>query len=132
MDTNVLVSAFAARGLSADLLELVSLEHELLTGQETLKEFARALAVKLKVPAERRTEAIETILRDASLVVEDSVRADCDADDDDRRILGEAIAAGAEAFVTGDKELVGAGSVGSMKILTPRRLWEVLKKGSGA
>lgn len=132
MDTNVLVSAFATRGLSAELLQAVSLEHELFTGREVLREFARALAVKLKVPAEGRSEAIETILRNASRVVEDSEPADCDASRDDRRILGEAMAAGAQVFVTGDKELVALGAVGSMKILTPRQLWEVLKRGSEA
>jgi hypothetical protein len=31
--TNVLVSAFASRGLSADLLEVVTIEHELVTGE---------------------------------------------------------------------------------------------------
>jgi hypothetical protein len=30
LDTNVLVSAFATRGLCADLLELVLLQHELI------------------------------------------------------------------------------------------------------
>lgn len=132
MDTNVLVSAFATRGLSAELLQAVCLEHELFTGRELLREFAQALAVKFKVPAEGRAEAIESILRNASRVVEDSEPADCDADRDDRRILGEAIAAGAQVFVTGDKELVALGSVGSMKILTPRQLWELLRKGAGA
>jgi putative PIN family toxin of toxin-antitoxin system len=132
MDANVLVSAFATRGLSAELLQAVSLEHELLTGREVLREFARALEVKFKVPSERRAEAIETILREAFRVVEDSKPADCDADSDDRRILGEAIAAGAEVFVTGDKELIDLGSVGAMKILAPRRLWELLKKGTPA
>jgi uncharacterized protein len=33
LDTNVLVSAFATRGLCADLLELVLLEHDLVLGR---------------------------------------------------------------------------------------------------
>jgi predicted nucleic acid-binding protein len=41
LDTNVLVSAFASRGLCADLLELVLLEHDLVSGQTVLREFTR-------------------------------------------------------------------------------------------
>ena len=132
MDTNVLVSAFATRGLSAELLQAVALEHDLLTGREVLREFARTLAEKFKAPAERCAEAIETIVRNASLVVEESAPADCDADRNDRRILGEALASGAQIFVTGDKQLLDLEAVGSMRILTPRQLWEQLRKGSGA
>ncbi len=38
LDTNVLVSAFAARGICADLLELVLLEHDLIIGRHVLGE----------------------------------------------------------------------------------------------
>jgi predicted nucleic acid-binding protein len=51
LDTNVLVSAFAARGLCADTLELVLLEHELvgeaLTGRSTLFVTGDAALIKL-------------------------------------------------------------------------------------
>ena len=129
LDTNVLVSAFATRGLSADLLELVSLEHELLTGDSVLREFEKALRLKLKVPASRCAEAADSISSEAVLVARDAEPADCDADEDDRRVLGEALAAGADALVTGDSALVALGAVGSMRIVTPRQLWELLRKG---
>jgi putative PIN family toxin of toxin-antitoxin system len=132
MDTNVLVSAFATRGLSAELLQAVALEHELFVGREVLAEFARVLGAKFKVPAEGRAEAMQALLRNASGVVEDSEPADCDADREDRRILGEAMASGAQVFVTGDQHLVALGAVGSMKILTPRQLWELLRKDPAA
>ncbi|MGH8676560.1 MAG: putative toxin-antitoxin system toxin component, PIN family [Burkholderiales bacterium] len=130
LDTNVLVSAFASRGLSADLLELVSLHHELLTGKEVLAEFERALRRKLRVPEARCIEAVESIASESTVVVDQAKPADCDADADDRRVLGEALAAGAEVFVTGDKALVELGSVGTMRILTPRQLWDALRQGA--
>ena len=43
LDTNVLVSAFASRGICADILELVLLEHDLLTGENVLRELGKAL-----------------------------------------------------------------------------------------
>ncbi|WP_370655542.1 PIN domain-containing protein [Candidatus Binatus sp.] len=48
-DTNVLVSAFATRGLCRDLVARVIREHELLTSEVVIKEVRRLLKRKLKV-----------------------------------------------------------------------------------
>jgi putative PIN family toxin of toxin-antitoxin system len=127
LDTNVLVSAFAARGLSADLLELVMVEHEIVTGRRVLKELEKALRTKLRLPASRCDEVVELIVGEAASVVEDAAPAPCDVDEDDKYVLGEALAAGVDAFVTGDAKLVSLGSVGTLRILTPRQLWELLR-----
>lgn len=124
LDTNVLVSAFAARGLSAEVLELVLLEHELISGRTVLKELQRALRAKLRLPAARCAEIVDFVSSETALVVDNARPADCKAQQDDRRVLGEAIAGGAEAFITGDAAL---GSVAAMPILTPRQFWERLR-----
>lgn len=49
LDANVLVSAFASRGLCADVLELVLLEHDLVVGQNVLRELKKALREKVSV-----------------------------------------------------------------------------------
>lgn len=127
LDTNVLVSAFAARGLSAEVLELVLLEHELISGRTVLKELQRALRAKLRLPAARCAEIVDFVSSETALVVDNARPADCKAQQDDRRVLGEAIAGGAEAFITGDAALVALGSVAAMPILTPRQFWERLR-----
>jgi len=127
LDTNVLVSAFATRGLSADLFELVLIEHDLITGRNVLKEFERVLRTKIKVPAARCAEIVDFVGLEASAVVEEAVAADCEADEDDRPILGEAIAGEAEVFITGDAAVLAIGELGAMRILTPRQLWETLR-----
>jgi putative PIN family toxin of toxin-antitoxin system len=132
LDTNVLVSAFAARGLSADLLELVMVEHEMVTGQRVLKELEKALRTKVKLPASRCAEAVELVAGEAVVVVQDAPPAQCEADEADRLILGEALAAEVDAFVTGDAKLVALGSVGALRILTPRQLWELLRSDEQA
>jgi putative PIN family toxin of toxin-antitoxin system len=132
LDTNVLVSAFATRGLSADLLELVMVEHEVVTGRRVLKELERALRGKLKLPASRCAEVVELVAGEAAVVVEDAPPAECDVEEADRFVLGEAMAAGADAFITGDAQLVELGSVGSLRILTPRQLWELLRSDEQA
>jgi uncharacterized protein len=128
LDTNVLVSAFASRGLSADLLEVVTIEHELVTGRGVLKELERVLRIKLKVPASRCAEVVELIASEAVLVVDEGAAVECDADEDDKLILGEALAGDAEVFVTGDADIVALKTMGSMQIVTPRQLWDLLRQ----
>lgn len=127
LDTNVLVSAFATRGLSADLFELVTVEHEIITGRRVLRELEKALRVKLKLPASRCAEVVEFVGNEAASMMDAPARVDCDVDEDDKLVLGEAVAGDAEVFVTGDAALVALGSVGSMRIVTPRQLWELLR-----
>lgn len=127
LDTNVLVSAFATRGLSADVFEVVSIEHELITGSAVLREFQAVLSGKLKIAAPRCAEALELIAVEAARIVPDAPLAECRADPADRRVLGEALAGGAEVFVTGDAALVALARIGPMRIMTPRQFWEVLQ-----
>lgn len=127
LDTNVLVSAFATRGLSADLFDLVLIEHEFITGRAVLGELEKALRLKIKLPATRCAEILEFVAGEAEFIVEDAPEADCDADSDDRRVLGEAIAGQADAFVTGDAAVAGLERLGAMRILTPRQFWESLR-----
>ena len=50
LDTNVLASSIATRGLCGELLEIIIQDHELLTCQPVLKELQRVLAGKLRLP----------------------------------------------------------------------------------
>jgi len=42
-------------------------------------------------------------------------------------VLGEAIAAGAEVFVTGDAALAALKEVAGMSIQTPRQFWDAMR-----
>jgi predicted nucleic acid-binding protein len=94
-----------------------------------LQELEKALRSKIKLPAERCAEIVEYVSSEAVMVVENASRASCNAEEDDRLVLGEALLGGAEAFVTGDAALVALGSLEGMRILTPRQLWELLRSG---
>lgn len=127
LDTNVLVSAFASRGLCADLLELVLLEHDLILVQNVLRELDEALREKVRLPAAHATEIAEFISGEATLLVEDAEPANVKADLDDARVLGEALAGQAEMFVTGDAALLRLGAVDALRIVSPRQFWETLR-----
>jgi predicted nucleic acid-binding protein len=47
-------------------------------------------------------------------------------DDDDARIIEEAIAGQADVFVTGDAAIQRLGDVGQMRMLSSRAFWDYL------
>ncbi len=127
LDTNVPVSAFAARGLCADLLELVLLEHDLVLGGNVVRELDKALREKLKLPAARSAEILEYVSGEATQVVPEAAPSGAAVDPDDALVLGEAVAAQAEVFVTGDAALLRLGAVESVRVVAPRQFWEILQ-----
>ena len=128
LDTNVLVSGFATRGLSADVVRLLLAEHELLTGEVVLEETRRVLTEKFGVPDEK-ADQIERLLRRRHVEpVPDSDSPVEVRDPDDEVVLASAIAAGAEILVTGDNDLLDvADQVESLRIMTPRTFWEEVR-----
>jgi uncharacterized protein len=129
LDTNVLVSAFASRGICADLFELVLLEHDLIVGQNVLRALRKALRDKIGLPAARASEIVEFVAGEAAAVIDEAVPIEAKADPDDARVLGEAQGGLAETFVTGDAVLLKLGTVAGLRIVSPRQFWEVLRAG---
>jgi len=129
LDTNVLVSAFATRGLCADVLRQVLAEHELLVGERVLREVGRVLRAKLRVP-QPVIDEIEQFLRTQTVVAATGTRATAKVRDaNDARILAEAVAGGADVLVTGDRDLLDFADRSPLRIVTPRGFWELLKAG---
>lgn len=131
LDTNVLVSAFASRGLCAEVLELVLLDHDLILGRNVLREFEKALREKVKLPVVRSAEIVDFISSEATQVVDKAEPAIVNVDAADALMLGEAIASHADLFVTGDAALRRLAALGALKIVSPRRFWDVLRASNG-
>jgi uncharacterized protein len=125
-DTNVLVSAFATRGLCADLFEIISLEHELVIGEFVLKELRRILRDRIKVPA-ATVDEIEAMLRTNTVVSKPRKHLQLGIrDPDDEWVVASAVSARAEVLVTGDADL-HALKRPPIRIVTPRALWDLLR-----
>jgi len=128
-DTNFLVSAFATRGLSADVFQLVLAEHQMMTGEFNLTELKRVLTEKLKVPKQITVEAEELLRRYHIEPVPDNPSGVQVRNDDDRWVLESAIRACVDVLITGDKDLLDVSNqVPQLKILTPREFWELLQE----
>ena len=130
-DTNVLVAAFATRGLCADLFAHVLLEHELLIGEAVLRELRTKLRGKLKLP-KKNIDEIEALLRDQVIIKTPSKHLDLDiSDPDDEWIVAEAAAGGADVLVTGDVAVLKLGKRAPLVIVSPRGLWDLSRGEHG-
>ena len=123
----MLVAAFATRGLCADVVRTVLAEHELVVS-DTVAELSRVLQAKIGLPqADVRT--ILSFLRHHARVIA-VLRAGTAVavrDPDDAVVLGEAIAAGADVLVTGDKDLLQIEAPPARpRIVDPRGFWTMV------
>jgi len=127
LDTNVLVSAFATRGLCADLVRHVLVEHELMTGEVNLTELRRVLKTKFRVP-KGTVDSIEELLRDQTIVPKPRKRLVVAVRDPaDAWVLASAVAGDAELLVTGDRDLLELSVQPPIRIVDPRGCWEELR-----
>ena len=119
MDTNVLVSALATRGLCADLYERLLTEHEVIICEPVVAEVLDILQRKFRATVELLTKV------DAELRLLQVIPAQVTApslpikDRDDPWIIACALQAEVNCFVTGDAELLALGIVGKLPIIHP-------------
>jgi putative PIN family toxin of toxin-antitoxin system len=127
LDTNVLVAAFATRGLCADVVRTVLAEHEWLVSETVLGELRRALADKVGLP-DAGVRSIERFVRAQTRIVVSAADAAPVPvrDPDDAVVLGEALGGSADVLVTGDRDLLDLDEIPGLRILDPRGFWNLV------
>ncbi|HEX8695566.1 MAG TPA: putative toxin-antitoxin system toxin component, PIN family [Longimicrobium sp.] len=126
LDTNVILSGFATRGLCFDVLELVlaHLDFEFVTGEVILDEVARVAARKFKSSPHRVQRLLEILSEYHVEPLPVSLPLVDIRDKSDLPVLASALAAGADVLVTGDKDLLELREkVPGLEILDPRTFW---------
>jgi putative PIN family toxin of toxin-antitoxin system len=128
LDTNVLVSAYTARGICSDLLRFILSEHDLLTGEVNLVELERVLRERFKAPA-ALVAGILAELRASTVVPKPDQPSSLPIRDPDNRwVLASAQAGGADLLVTGDDDLLTVTDHSPVPIVSPRGCWERLRR----
>ena len=127
LDTNVIVSAFTARGFCADLFRYLLAEHEVLTGEVNMMELRRVLAQHFNATADQ-IGSVEAVLRDQTVIARPRAHTAFRVrDKDDEWVLASAIAGKADMLVTGDKDLLSVAAKAPIAILSPRAAWQRLR-----
>jgi putative PIN family toxin of toxin-antitoxin system len=128
LDTNVLVSAFATRGVCADVLRVVLTEHTLVTGEVVLRELGRVLRRRIGLPSGAVSE-IDKFLREHEVAPRPATRAAAPKrDPDDQWVLASAIESRVDVLVTGDRDLLDIAADAPIKIVDPRGFWDLVRK----
>jgi putative PIN family toxin of toxin-antitoxin system len=131
LDTNVIVSAVATRGLCADVFREVLVRHRLVISELLIDEVKAVLRAKLGVP-EKIVSDVIGMLREGSILSIPSRSADLPVrDPTDKALVSSALNGKADLFVTGDRELLDLAGVGHLDIVSPRIFWERLKAQPG-
>ncbi|MFO7915378.1 MAG: putative toxin-antitoxin system toxin component, PIN family [Desulfatiglandaceae bacterium] len=127
LDSNVIIAAFAARGLCHALFEFCLEGHEIILCEEIIDEVKRNLRKKIKVPESLITE-IESYLRESTLVEKPvPVENGIFEDESDLPVLGVGAASGSSYIITGDKALLSLKKYKDIDIINPRSFWEIIK-----
>lgn len=129
LDTNVVVSAVATRGLCADVLQLILAEHELVLGETMLGELPRVLNQKLGLPNETMDETIAFLRRQATVVTTEATVSIKGVDPADAAVVAEAAAGAVDLLVTGDHDLLTAPGL-PVKAVSPREFWDQLRRAT--
>lgn len=128
LDTNVIIAAFSARGLCAEVFEVCLEGHTIVISEHILSETKENLVAKIHLPRAVVQEIIQ-YLRDVTEIVEPEVvdKPVC-RDKSDDRIIGTALGGDADFIITGDKDLLVLKKYKGIKMVTPREFWKHLRE----
>ena len=130
LDSNVLIAAFGARGLCADVLAHVLNEQHLVVPDAVREETVRILTDKFKLSSEALASVVAVLDRCEAAAASGEPSPMSVRDPEDERILADAVAAGVQIMVTGDKDLLDVAELSPIPILSPRAFLMLTRGGA--
>lgn len=127
LDTNVIVAAFAARGLCAEVFEVCTTGHTLVISEHILSEVGSALSTKIKLQKKILDDVINYLRDTAEIVEPDLIEAAVCRDKEDLLVIGTATKGKVSFLVTGDLDILSLRTYRGIDIVTPRELWNRLR-----
>ena len=128
LDANILIAAFATRGLCQDLFEACLSEHEIVSSRELLGEVRRNLVKKIRLPPAVAEEVVSFIAGRSITGEVAPVEPGACRDPSDLAVLGLAVGSRCDCLVTGDQDLLSLRFFREIPILDPRGFWALLGK----
>ena len=129
LDANVLIAAFVARGVCAELLEHCVRQHEPVTSAAILEEVRRNLVGKIRVTPTQADQTVRLLRTRLEVIEPVALGAQVCRDLDDDVVLGTAVAGRCDAIVTGDKDLLDLINYRDIAIVSPRGFWSLESRG---
>lgn len=120
LDTNVLIAALIARGISHQLVEHCAVRHTLFTSDFIIEETRENLVEKFGYSEELAAEAVSVLRSRMTLVPASKLETPVCRDPDDDNILAAAISGKCDCIITGDKDLLVLKQHEGIDIFTPR------------
>jgi len=127
LDTTVIVAAFAARGLCAEVFEVCVSGHSIVLSEHILSETQDKLIKKVKLTKKAALAIIDYLRGIAEIVIPVLLDKSICRDKDDVIIIGTAISGLANFIITGDEDLLILKTYKDVKIVTPRQFWSSIR-----
>lgn len=126
LDSHVLIAALATRGICADLLRSVLVEHQLLASKAVFRTLREVLIARLRLPRALADQVIPFLRERAEVCEPDSSVDRAVGGSRGGDIVGAAIEGRADVLVTCDPVLLPMDDRASIRITDPRGFWELL------
>jgi putative PIN family toxin of toxin-antitoxin system len=123
LDSNVIVSAFASRGLCASLFEVLIVREKIIISEHILSEVSRILKKKVKLPEKNINEIIDFLRVTAEIKDYEKMTQCVSRDKDDDEIIALAVSSNSKIIITGDKDLLVLKKYKNIRILSPKDFW---------
>lgn len=127
LDTNVIIAAFAARGLCAEIFEVCLINHKIIISEHILSEVKEKLIAKIHLPQGIIHDIVEYLREQTEVVVPEELNESVCRDKDDVIVIGSALSGNAGFIITGDEDILILKKYKDIEIVTPRELWSMLR-----
>lgn len=125
LDSNVIVSAFAARGVCSSLFEILMMTDKIITSKDILAEVSRILKNKIKMPKKEVADIIDYLSENTQVLNYKPFEKQVCRDRDDDKVLALALSNNVRIVITGDKDLLDLKKYKSVSLLSPKEFWKM-------
>jgi len=128
LDSNIIVAAYAGRGICNSLFELCLDRYIVIISEFILSEVQKALHDKLKIP-QKKVKIIIDYLKEFCIVsAYTKITENICRDKNDNDIIALAISNEVDYLITGDNDLLILKKYKHVKIISPREFWLIVKE----